>query len=127
MDELIDRVSGATGVEPDTARKAIGIVLSFVQNHVTPDQATALFDKVPGTREVAVGAADDEGGDIMYSLMNAPATGLSGLSTQLTSAGLGAGQIHTLGREMFAFLRQHAGEGAVDGIVRTFPDLKQMM
>ena len=127
MRDLVDRVSAATGLEPDTAQKAVGMVLNFVQSHVPPEQSAIIFDRVPGAREAAAGAAAEEGGGILDGLMNAPATGISGLATQLTSIGLGMSQMQTLGREMFAYLRANAGESVVDEIAAAIPGLAQFI
>jgi hypothetical protein len=118
MEELVQRVSAATGLEPETAHKAIGMVLNFMQKQITPEQSAAVLDKVPGAREAATGAAaESEGGGF----------GLMGLANDLTSAGLGMGQMQILGREMFAFLRQHAGEDAVGELAASIPGLHQFM
>ena len=128
MEELVQRVSTATGLEPETAHKAIGIVLNFMQKQITPEQSAAVLDKVPGAREAATGAAaEEEGGGVISGLMSTPAAGLMGLANQLTSAGLGMSQMQILGREMFAFLRQHAGEDAVGELAAAIPGLHQFM
>lgn len=118
MEELVQRVSAATGLEPDTAHKAIGMVLNFVQKQVSPEQSAAVFDKVRGAREAAAGAAadDPEGSG---SLM--------GLANQLMTTGLGMGDMQTLGHEMFAYLRERAGEDAVGDLGASIPGLQQFM
>lgn len=119
MEELVQRVSAATGLEPETAHKAIGMVLNFMQRQITPEQSAAVLDKVPGAREAATGAAaETEGGG---------GFGLMGLANDLTTAGLSMGQMQILGREMFAFLRQHAGEDAVGELAASIPGLHQFM
>lgn len=128
MEELIQRVSAATGLEPETAHKAVGIVLNFVQKQVTSEQSTAVLDKVPGAREAAAGAAaEEEGGGIIAGLISPPGAGLMGLANQLTSVGLGMSQMQILGREMFAYLREHAGEDAVGELGASVPGLHQFM
>jgi hypothetical protein len=118
MEELIERVSAATGLEPDTAHKAVGMVLNFVQKQLPPEQSAALFDKLPGAREAAAGAAadDPEGGSSLMELAN-----------QLMTTGLGMGDMQTLGREMFAYLRQQIGEDAVGELGAAIPGLQQFM
>ena len=128
MEELVERVSAATGLEPETSHKAIGIVLNFLQKQTTPEQSAAVLDKVPGAREAAAGAAsEEEGGSVISGLMSTPGAGLMGLANQLTSAGLGMNQMQSLGREMFAYLRQHAGEDAVGELGASIPGLHQFM
>ena len=126
MEELVQRVSAATGLEPEAAHKAIGVVLNFMQKQITPEQSAAVLDKVPGAREAATGAAaEEESGSV--SGLSTPGAGRLGLANQLTSAGLGMSQMQILGREMFAFLRQHAGEDAVGELAASIPGLHQFM
>lgn len=128
MEELVQRVSTATGLEPETARKALGMVLNFVQSQVTPEQSAAVLDKVPGAREAAAGAAaeqDATGG--MSGAASPPGAGLMGLANQLASAGLGMGEMQSLGREMFAYLREHVGEDKVGELAGAIPGLHQFM
>ena len=124
MDDLIDRVSAAASLEPETARKAIGIVLNFIQRQMSPEQNAAVLGAVPGAREAAAAAATDEDGG---GLMGMDGGGLMGLANQLSSAGLGMGEMQVLGREMFAYLREHVGEDAVGEIAASVPGLGQFM
>lgn len=118
MQALVDRVSTATGLEPETSHKAIGIVFAFLQRQVPPEMTTELLDKVPGARQAAaVAAAEDDGG----------MPGLMGLAGQLSTAGLSTGQMQSLGRELFAYLRDAAGEDAVGEVVGAVPGLSQFV
>lgn len=116
MQELVNRVSAATGLEPETAHKAVGIVLGFLQRQVPPEQASAVLDKVPGARQAAAVAASEDDGST---------PGLMGLAQQLTTAGVGMDDLQPLGHEMFAYLREVAGEDAVGEIVTSVPGLSQ--
>ncbi len=124
MEELIERVSAATGLEPETSRTAVGMVLRFLQREAPSAASVAVFDKVPGAREAAAGAAgeEDPGG-----LSGVAGSGLMGLAGELGTAGLGMGEMQTLGREMFAYLRAHAGDDAVGELAGSIPGLGQFM
>ncbi len=124
MKDLVDRVSTATGLEPETAQKAIGIVFNFIGQQLPPDRAAALMASVPGAREAATGAATDEDAG---GLMGADGGGLMGLANQLSSEGLGMAEMQSLGREMFTYLRQHAGDEVVGEIAASTPGLAQFM
>ena len=124
MKDLVDRVSTATGLEPETAQKAIGIVFNFIQQQLPPDRVQAVMASVPGAREAATGAATDEDAG---GLMGADGGGLMGLANQLSSEGLGMAEMQSLGREMFAYLRQHAGDEVVGEIAASTPGLAQFM
>jgi hypothetical protein len=50
-----------------------------------------------------------------------------GLGQQLMSAGLSMGQMGDLGKELFAFGREKAGEDAMGAIVGAIPGLGQFV
>lgn len=122
MQDLVDHISAATGLEPDTARKAVGIVLDFVQKSVSPDTSAALIDGVPGGRMAAAGAAEDEaeGG-------GTATPGLMGLADRLMAEGIGMGAMQGFGRAMFEGLRRTVGDGPVDAVAAAIPDLDHVM
>ncbi|RYC32951.1 DUF2267 domain-containing protein [Lichenibacterium minor] len=122
MQDLIDHVSTEAGLEPATARKAIGIVLDFVQKNVPPDTSAAVIDRVPGARAAASAAAEDEaeGG-------GSATPGLMGLADRLMAEGVGMGAMQSLGRAMFEGLRRHVGDGPVDDVAKAIPELQHVM
>ncbi len=122
MQDLIDSISATAGLEPETARKAVGIVLDFIQKNTPPAESAAVIDKVPGGREAAAAAAEDEaeGG-------GTATPGLMGLADRLMAEGIGMGDMPTLGRTMFDYLRQRAGAAAVDDLAAAIPGLGQFM
>ncbi len=122
MQDLIDHVSKETGLEPATSRKAIGIVLDFVQKNVPPATSAAVMDRLPGARAAASAAAEDEaeGG-------GSATPGLMGLADRLMAEGVGMGTLQSLGRAMFEGLRRQVGDGPVDAIAAAIPELAQVM
>ena len=122
MQDLVDHVSTETGLEPATSRKAIGIVLDFVQKSVPPAVSAAVIDPLPGARAAASAAAEDEaeGG-------GSATPGLMGLADRLMAEGVGMGAMQSLGRAMFDGLRRHVGDGPVDEVVRAIPELEHVM
>ena len=122
MQDLIDHVSTETGLEPATSRKAIGIILDFVQKNVPPDTSAAVIDPLPGARAAAAAAAEDEaeGG-------GSATPGLMGLADRLMAEGVGMGAMQSLGRAMFEGLRRQVGDGPVDGVARAIPELEHVM
>ena len=105
MQELVDTISAATGLEPETSRKAVGIVLDFLQKSMPPAASAAVIDPIPGARMAAAGAAEDEaeGG--------AARAGLAGLADRLEAEGVGAGTLPTLVRSIVDDLRRRGGDG----------------
>ena len=108
MKELVDAVSAATGLEPETSRKAVGIVLDFLQKSMPPTASAAVIDPIPGARMAAAGAAEDEaeGGGTARA-------GLAGLADRLKAEGVGTGVLPVLVRSIVDHLRRTGGEGPV--------------
>ena len=119
---LVDHVSTETGLEPATSRKAIGIVLDFVQKNVPPGTSAAVIDPLPGARAAAAAAAEDEaeGG-------GSATPGLMGLADRLMAEGVGMGTMQSLGRAMFEGLRRHVGDGPVNDVAEAIPELRHVM
>lgn len=114
MDELIDQVSSNTGVDPATARNAVGIVFKFLLNQGKGSKVQELIRSLPGSEE-AVAAAPEIGGGVM------------GVFNGLTSAGLGMGEIQNVTREVIAFANARVGDDAVREIVGSIPGLNQFV
>lgn len=106
MQDLVDAISVATGLEPETSRKALGIVLDALQKSMPPATSAAVIDAIPGGRMAAAGAAEDEaeGG-------GSARAGLPGLADRLKAEGVGAGHMPALVRSILDDLRRTAGEG----------------
>ncbi|NWP65735.1 DUF2267 domain-containing protein, partial [Escherichia coli] len=47
MDELIARITANVGTDPGTAKKAVGLILAFLQKE-GPAKATDLISSIPG-------------------------------------------------------------------------------
>ena len=122
MQDLIDHVSTETGLEPATSRKAIGIVLDFVQKNVPPETSAALIDRLPGARAAAAAAAEDEaeGG-------GSATPGLMGLADRLMAEGVGMGSMQALGRALFEGLRRQVGDEPVKAVAEAIPELEHVM
>ena len=122
MDELARSISAAAGLDPDTARKAAGIVLDFIQKSVGPSDSAAVIDAIAGGREAAAAAAEDEaeGG-------GTSSPDLYGLASRLMAEGVPSSDLERFGRAVFASLRAQAGEAAVTKIAGEMPDLAPFM
>jgi hypothetical protein len=126
MEELIPRVVEKVGIDPALAEKAIGMILAFLQKE-GPPEVNELVAALPGS-EAAMAAAGTGGGGMMGSLMGMiGGGGIMGLGTQLMGAGLSMDQISTLGKELFAYGREHAGEDAMGAIIGGVPGLSQFV
>jgi hypothetical protein len=125
MDELITRIATSAGIEPGIARKSAGMIFSFLRNEGPKDEIDALFAAVPGSAEAADAAAGE--GTAGGAFAGAMGGGLMGLAGRLTGLGLGMGEMQTIGRQVFAYMREKAGDERVGQIVSAIPGLGQFL
>ena len=98
MDELIARVTSVTGLEAATAQTAI-----------------------------AQANEGEGGGGLMGMLGGMMGGGVMGLGQKLMAAGVPMGQMQPLGRELFAYGREKAGEDTMGPIIGAIPGLNQFV
>ncbi len=128
MNELVERVSTSAGIEPESAKKAIGLILNFLLKEGPEAEANIIIDKIPGAREAVSGAAaEEDGGSILNGLTGAKGAGLMGLASQLTGLGLSMGEMQTIGREVLSYAREKAGEDTVGELASAIPGMHQLM
>lgn len=61
MEDLINRIMAAAGIDEDTAKGAIGIILGFLNKEGPDDKMQLIFDALPGAQEL-VAARESAGG-----------------------------------------------------------------
>jgi hypothetical protein len=126
MEELLARVIKVTGLDPDTATRAIGLILAFLQKEGPPQEVSQLLAAMPGAEEVAAQSGDGGPGGLMGGLMGMGG-GVMALGSKLMGAGVSMGQMQPLGRELFAYGREKAGEDVMGAIVGSVPGLSQFV
>jgi hypothetical protein len=124
MEDLIARIAAEAGIEPEVAQKAVGMILGFLRKEGPPAEVGALLAAIPGAAEAAAG---QESSNTAGGLLGAIGGGLMGLAGQLTGLGLGMGQMQTIGRQVFAYAREKAGDEAVGQVVAAIPGLTQFL
>ena len=135
MDNLIARVATATNLSPDVARKAVALMADFIQREASEDAVKDLFEKAPALQAIIASGAPTGGegmGMGLKGLMGIAAGamgggGLMALGGELMGLGLSMDQIHTTGREVFAYAREVAGDQTVGEIAASFPGLSQFI
>jgi len=127
MDELIARVTQKTGLEASVARKAIGLILAYLQKEGPADEVNQLITALPGADEAIANAKGDGSGCGIMGMMGAMGGGVMALGGQLMGAGVSMGQMQPLGRELFAYGREKAGEDVMGPIVGSIPGLSQFV
>ena len=123
MDELIGRITERTGLDAATAQKAIGIILAFLQKEGPPAEVGQLLAAMPGAEQAVAQSGDGGPGATGGGFMGMLGGGVMGLGTQLMGAGVSMGQMQPLGRELFAYGREKAGEDVMGPIVGSIPGL----
>ncbi|CAN7592790.1 DUF2267 domain-containing protein [Bosea sp. LjRoot90] len=128
MDELISRIMAASGLDESLAKKAIGIILAFLQKEGPATEIGQLMGALPGAQDLAEAEGGAKGGLLgtIGGLMGGGG-GVMALGGQLMGAGLSMGQIQTVSKEMFAVGREKAGEDTMGAIVGAIPGLGQFV
>ena len=126
MEELLARVTQATGLDAATATKALGIILAFLKKEGPPNEVNQLLAAIPGAGD-AVAQAGGNGGGGLAGMMGSMGGGVMALGGQLMGAGVSMGQMQPLGRELFAYGREKAGEDVMGPIVGSIPGLSQFV
>jgi hypothetical protein len=127
MEELLARVTRATGLDAATAQTAIGIILAFLRKEGPPAEVDRLFAAMPGAADLAAQSGDAASGGMAGSFMSMMGGGVMALGTKLMSAGVPMGQMAPLGHELFAYGRETAGEDTMGAIVGAIPGLSQFV
>src|SRR5579883_2007218 len=122
MEDLIGRIAAQARIDPAVAAKAIAAILAFVRAQAP--HADALFAAMPGAAE----AAEAEGSSGSSSrLLGAFGGGLLGLAGKLTGLGLGMNEMQVIGRELFAYAREKAGDETVNRLAASIPGFSQLI
>jgi hypothetical protein len=125
IEDLINRVATAAGIDQGLASKAVGMILGFLQKEGPQEQVQQMLAALPGSEQVIAQSTGGEGGGLMGMVGGLMGGGIMGLGANLMGAGLDMGQISTVGRELMAFGREHAGEDVMGQIVAGTPGLSQ--
>jgi hypothetical protein len=129
MEVLVSRITAATGLDGAVVEKAIGLILAFLVKEGPQDEVGKLLDAMPGAQQ-AVATSGDGGpaassGGLMGMLGGGG--GVMALGSKLVAAGVPMSQMGTLGRELFAYGRETAGEDTMGAIVGSVPGLGQFL
>ncbi|KMO12664.1 hypothetical protein [Methylobacterium platani] len=128
MEELVARVTQATGLDATTAQTAIGHILAFLQKEGPAAEVNQLIAAMPGAETaIAQAGAGEGGGGLMGMLGGMMGGGVMALGQKLMSAGVPMNQMQPLGRELFAYGREKAGEDVMGPIVGSIPGLSQFV
>jgi hypothetical protein len=135
MENLIARVATAADLSPDVARKAVALIGDFIQREAPEEAVKDLFKKAPAFPAI-IASSSQTGGEGMGAglkgLMGVSSGamgggGLMALGSELLSLGLDMEQIQTIGKEVFGYARETAGDEVVGEISAAIPGLSQFI
>ena len=124
MKEIVNQIAAATGIDPDLAEKALGMMLGFLEKEGDDGAVQKMIAAIPGAAELISEHSGDGGGGFLSGLAGG---GVMGLGQQLMGAGLGMGEITALAKQTIAVAKQYAGEELVDQVVASIPGLGQFV
>ena len=121
MDELISQIASNVGIDEATAKKAVSIILSFLNTEGPTDKIQELIAAVPGMEDYvsADAASSSDPGGMMGGVM--------AVAGELQGIGLGMGEIQGVTQQTVAFARDKGGEDLVDEILSSIPGLSQFV
>jgi hypothetical protein len=125
MEPLIARITQATGLDAATVEKAVVLILQFLVKEGPSTEVTRLLDAMPGAKEAVAQSGDGGPGEAAGGFMGGG--GVMALGGKLMAAGVSMGQMQVLGRELFAYGRETAGEDVMGAIVGGVPGLSQFV
>jgi hypothetical protein len=125
MEDLIARIAASAGIEPDVAQQAVGAILAFLRKEGPKAEIDELFAAIPGAAEEAA-AAENAGGS-PSGLMSKMGGGLMGLAARLSGLGLSMSQMHAIGHELFAYVRDRTGDERLRRVASAIPGLNQLL
>jgi hypothetical protein len=126
MEELITRIESSVGLDDDTARQAVGIILTFLHQQGDREKVVALVERIPGA-EAFVSTNDPDSSATLGGLGGLAGGGAMAVLGELQNLGLGMGQIQGVTQETVNFARERAGEDVVNDIVASIPGLSQFV
>ena len=123
MQELIARIVTKTGLDPERAEKALGIMLSLVKTQGNQQKVGELFARLPGADELAQRHSGDgsRGGGLLGMLGGGLMGGPLAAISKLQATGLSMDQIKGLGSETLSYAKEVAGEDLVKKVAGSIP------
>ena len=118
MEEIIGQIASNVGIDKELAKKAVTIILNFLNKSAPEDKMSQLLDGMPDARDLIT---EESGGGGMFGggMMGAMA-----VMSDLTSAGLDMGQVQQITKELVGYSREQSGD-VVDEIIASIPGLSQ--
>ena len=127
--DIVSAVATRLNIDNATAETAVGTILSILDHEAAGTKADALFDQLPGARDLAQQydvMAQAGGGGLMGMLGSAlgdRAGALLNGMAKLKGLGLSVAQIEEAGQQLVEQAKSAAGLDAVNDILNDVPGL----
>ncbi|KZK81634.1 hypothetical protein PsW64_02221 [Pseudovibrio sp. W64] len=128
MHVLVDRITERTGLDPEKAQPAVGIMLNFIAKNSSKEEVEALLEAFPAAEGfLAIDEATENKGLLggLASKMNASVGVLAALN-EMTSLGLSVEEIQQVAKETVQYTREKVGPEMTDEIVARVPGLAEI-
>ena len=126
MEDLIRNIAERVGLDEKTAQSVVGSLLSFVRDATDDEDGNALFDQLPGAKELVESQADGEGGGGLMGMLGGMLGGSLGSAmsvfSQLQDKGLDMSQISEAGQGLFEYFQENLDSDLVQRIVGQLAD-----
>jgi hypothetical protein len=130
--DIVDQVAARLGLDQSAAESTVGTIFSVIDHEADGTQVEALFDKIPGARDLAqrydVMAPDPNAGggglmDMLGSALGEKAGALLHGISRLKKSGLSVEQVREAGEQFFQQAEAAAGPGLVKEITDAVPGM----
>jgi hypothetical protein len=130
--DIVNQVATRLGLDQSAAETTVGTILSVIDHEAEGTKVDTLFDKVPGSRDLAqrydVMAADPNGGggglmNMLGSALGEKAGALLKGVSRLKEAGLTVEQVEQAGEQFFQQAKAAAGPDLVKEITDAVPGM----
>lgn len=129
MQEFINSVTERLGIDKDTAKSAVGSLLSVIRGE-GGSEGQELVDRLPGGNEMAEReGSPDDGGGLMGTIggalggLGGGAAGLAGL----VSSGLSGDKLKQFVEMFVGWAKKVAGDDLVEKVIAKVPALKSIL
>lgn len=126
MEELVQRIVAKVGIDEETARGTVRVILSFLHQEGNREKVVALSERLPGF-DAYIDTSEDDSSGTLGGLGGMMGGGAMAVLGKLQGLGLGMGQIQGVTQETVNFARERAGGDVVDDLVASIPGLGQFV
>ncbi len=132
LSDLVDAIASHVGIAPDTAHKALGVLLNFLRSELGPGTFGKLESAIPGATEMMddapKGVEETTGGGLLSAITSAAGKILGGnagegvnLVAILNGLGLTSAQIESFLTKAIELIKEHVPPEVIEKVLATVP------